>query len=375
MSSLYIHIPFCLKKCHYCSFSSGVADLQQYSHYVSALKKELESIAAVNNGTPINTLFLGGGTPTCLSVNFIKDIISHCLNLFGVTDNAEISVEANPGTVDTAYFESLLAAGVNRISLGIQSFDNDQLKAIGRIHSGGEAKEAFKSAQKAGFENINLDLMYGLPGQSEESWKSSLLSGLNLQPTHLSLYQLTVEENTRFFDLVTEGRVELPDVETILLMDEITLRETISHNFQQYETSNFCLPGYSCRHNINYWNNDEYMAAGASAVSFIAGCREKRLSYAADYIAAIRNNTSVIAESETLEVEASFRESVIMGLRMVEGVSISSLWKKYKLKPDLYYGAVLARLIESGLVKLTDTHLLITKRGWPLSNRIMAELV
>ncbi|MFT5702215.1 MAG: oxygen-independent coproporphyrinogen-3 oxidase [Desulforhopalus sp.] len=375
MNCLYLHVPFCLRKCHYCSFSSFVGSQELQSEYVNSLKKEVGSLQSAGEKKLLSTLFVGGGTPTCLKVEELGGIIRHCRELFGFEDGAEVSVEANPGTVDGFYFEQLLEAGVNRLSIGVQTFVDSELVRIGRIHSSQLAIEAYSAAKSAGFTNINVDLMYGIPGQTTDSWTDSLAQALQLNPQHMSLYQLMVEEGTRFGHLEERGELDVPDEDEILEMDERTRFMCESEKFIQYETSNYARKGYECRHNINYWENRDYLAAGAAAVSFLDGVREKRCTDVKEYTDKILRGDSVITETERLPLEESFRETVIMGLRMKRGVSLLNLQSRYGLSPTEHYGSTLRSLMDMGMVELTQTHLKITEKGWPLSNRIMAELV
>jgi oxygen-independent coproporphyrinogen III oxidase len=379
MTALYLHIPFCLGKCRYCSFQSIAAGEKLYGPYVAALTLELirlaEIHAAINRSSKLSTLFVGGGTPTCLPVELLQGVIHSSLDYFGAEPDAEISVEANPGTVDVAYLEALLEAGVNRLSLGVQSFDDRELGRIGRLHDAQEACSAIKAAVSAGFRNINLDLMYGLPGQTPFSWRYSLEKGLMFHPAHLSLYQLTVEADTPFFALAANNTLCLPEEEAILEMDEITTQLCSTAGLHQYETSNYAGYGHQCRHNINYWLNNDYLAAGTSAVSCLHGVRERRIADPAEYIRRIHVQQSVIIETEQLSLERSFRETVIMGLRMVQGVSRRTLYERYAIDVQEYYGSTVEKLVNFGFIELTLTHLRITAKGRPLANQIMAELV
>ncbi len=378
MTALYLHIPFCRSKCHYCSFSSCAGAEQLYESYIAALMWEMDNIAAQDgnaSGLELDTLFIGGGTPTCLPIELLQRLIRRAVDLFGFGAGAEISVEANPGTVDAHYLESLLVVGVNRLSLGVQSFADRELGLIGRIHSASDADTAVQAALSAGYANINLDLMYGLPEQTPASWQNSLQRGLALYPQHLSLYQLTIEQGTPFYALLHNSTLSLPIEDDILAMDAITDLLSCSAGLHQYETSNYAATGYQCRHNINYWQNNDYLAAGASAVSCRSGLRERRVADPGEYIRRINRRESVVVEREKLPRENSFRETVIMGLRLVQGVSRSVLYKRYGLDLEEYYGLILKKLLDSGLVELTATHLRITRKGWPFANRIMADLV
>ncbi len=374
MNSLYLHIPFCQKKCHYCSFTSFVSKPETKKRYVEALRKEVESLSKKHR-QPLKTFFIGGGTPTCIEVGELVSLIYWCKERFGFLPDAEISVEANPGTVDGYYLESLLMAGVNRLSLGVQSFVDSELESIGRLHDKKEAIAAVSAAKNAGFTNINLDLMYGLPGQTVQSWSQSLDLAFEQNIHHLSLYQLMVEEGTLFKQLEEKRHLILPEEDEVLKIDSLTEKVCKEQELFKYETSNFARIGYECRHNINYWENKDYLAAGAAAVSYVKGVREKRVGESEKYTEAIMNGQTAIIETECLDREASFRETVIMGLRMIRGVHLEMLQLRYGLSPVDYYGDTLQRLLHTGMMELTTTHLKISQQGWPLSNQIMAELV
>ncbi len=375
MAFLYIHVPFCRRKCHYCAFNSEVAAENLFEPYVAALKKELRQVAATVDDRRLASLFIGGGTPTVLPSPLLTGIVDLCLELFPAAPGVEITVEANPGTVDEKYLGRLRKAGVNRLSLGVQTFNDRELRDLGRIHDSREARAAVQAARKAGFANINLDLMYGLPGQTEASWHDSLRTATALSPEHLSLYQLTVEAATPLEQLVTTQRLVLPGEDEIALMDQTTGRICRATGFDQYEIANYARPGRACRHNINYWQNGEYLGCGASAVSCRRGVREMRVADAGEYIRRLAAGESVVVEKECLSAEASFRETVIMGLRMIGGVSFRELRARYHLDIFHQYGKTLTRLLDLGLVEVEDDHLRLTDQGRPFANRVMAELV
>lgn len=375
MVSLYLHIPFCQKKCHYCSFSSSVVGREVFAPYVAALRQELAGLAATTEDRQLRSLFIGGGTPSVLPSSLMTELIGDCLALFPPVPDVEITVEANPGTANESFLRTLLLAGVNRMSLGVQSFCDRELHVLGRTHNSNEAMYVVQAAKNAGFNNLNLDLMYGLPGQTVEVWQTSLQRAIALCPQHLSVYQLTIEAGTPFHQAVTNKTIILPEEEEILGMDEVIGRLCSDAGLRQYEVSNFARPGYECTHNINYWQNGEYLACGASAVSCVAGVREKRVADPFEYIRRISKGVSVVEESECLSAEASFRESVIMGLRMTEGVSLLQLTTRYGRDIVPYYGDILRKLIDLQVVELTDAHLRLTAKGRPLANWVMAELV
>lgn len=377
-ASLYIHIPFCLSKCRYCSFSSypGLQDL--HARYIAAVKRELRQLADQTQRHRLDTLqtiFFGGGTPTVLPAGALVEILHQCMGMFSCSTQAEISIEANPGTVGQESLTVLRQGGFNRLSMGVQSFSARELIFLGRCHTPHQAIQGFEQARKAGFANISLDLMYGLCGQTLDSWRQSLKTALALGPDHLSLYQLTIEEETPFAEMVKQGVLQLPDDELILAMDELNIRECASAGLFLYEISNFARVGCQCRHNINYWLNEEYLAAGAGAVSYLQGERQKRVANPKEYCRKIESGHSIIIDSEKLEPEASFRESVIMGLRMSQGVALNRLRERYGIDVTEYYGKILDKLIAQQLVELTPSHLRVTARGRVFSNTILAELV
>lgn len=377
MTAVYIHIPFCRQKCPYCSFPSFVDKNHLYEIYAEALIRELDiwGRKADTPIEPITSLFLGGGTPTVFPAQSLGNILASCFSLFGRSADAEISIEANPGTVDEALLDQLCSAGVNRVSFGIQSFSDRELSILGRIHDSQAAVAAVKMAQETGFENINIDLMYGIPGQTASDWQKNVEIALGLQPQHLSMYQLTLEEGTPFAAWFENGRISLPAEEDILAMDAITKRLTNQNNLQQYEISNWAEYGKECRHNQVYWRNEEYIGAGAGAVSYWSAVRQRRIESPQKYIQAIHNSTGLIVEEERLDNEAAFRETVIMGLRMVQGVNLNRLKNRFGIDPCEYYRSELPELQKAGLLRLSSTHLALTAAGMALANTVMAKLV
>ena len=373
-SSLYIHIPFCVSKCPYCSFVSwpGMENLHQ--RYVSALLREAEELSH-NVPVPLSTLFLGGGTPTILSGQDLEDIVTACKGLFGFTNEAEISIEANPKTIDPAKLTLLRRSGINRLSIGVQSLQDTELQLLGRPHSAEDALSAVRLARAAGFDNLSLDLMYGIPGQDHKSWQQSLEQVLAVAPDHLSLYELTAEPGTPYYQQLDQGLLNLPDEEEISAMDQITATLCRQAGLKQYEISNYSRSGYECRHNINYWQNGPYLALGAGAVACIEGRRQQKTRDPRLFCEQIESGQSAVQEEEWLEPTASFRETVIMGLRMNQGVSKEWLQSRYQMGLNECYGDTLIRLVNQGLLEITTTHLRLTARGRAFANQVMAELV
>ena len=374
-SSLYIHIPFCVAKCNYCSFNSytGLERLQE--RYVDALVVECAQVSSGGQGTALRTVFLGGGTPSLLSNEQLTRLFGRIFIDFGIAKDAEISLEANPGTVDTEKLDTLQRCGVNRLSIGVQSFDDTELHTIGRIHSAEEAVSAVENAQAAGFHNLSVDLMYGLPGQTAKSWQQSLETALSLSVQHLSLYQLTVEEKTPLEEMVQEGRQHLPDEDVVAEMDAITASQLEKSGFRQYEISNYAEKNYQCRHNINYWNNGDYHGLGAGAVSCSLGTRVRNIADPIRYCELLEGGQSIHAEEECLEREESFRETVIMGLRMNKGVSTDDLQARYGLDFVQVYGKVVQDLCDRNLLRCGKKNVCLTSKGRTFANLVMAELV
>ncbi|MBA3006716.1 MAG: radical SAM family heme chaperone HemW [Proteobacteria bacterium] len=375
MSSLYIHIPFCLSKCPYCSFVSYPGMDKLHQRYVAALLLEAQWLHQNASVSPLSTLFLGGGTPTIFSGRELAQLVSCCQELFAFSDQAEISIEANPKTINPEKLSLLRHSGINRLSIGVQSFNDKELQLLGRPHSAEDAAEAVQLARAAGFDNISLDLMYGLPGQDHYSWQQTLEQAISIAPDHLSLYELTVEQGTPYHLQRNQGLLDLPDEENMVIMDQLTATLCRQAGLAQYEISNYARPGYECRHNINYWQNGPYLALGAGAVGCVDGRRRQKTCDPRHYCEQIESGQSVVQEEECLERTASFRETVVMGLRMTCGVSKIQLQQRYEMDLDDYYGDTLIHLVNQGLVEITASHLRLTARGRSFANQVMAELV
>lgn len=374
-SSLYIHIPFCVSKCNYCSFNSyaGLERLQE--RYVDALTLECQTVASGGQTTPLSTVFLGGGTPSILSNEQLKRLFRSISQNFVIATDAEISIEANPGTVDREKLDTLLQCGVNRLSIGVQSFNDTELRAVSRIHTTQEALLAIEQAKAAGFSNLSIDLMYGLCGQTADSWRKSLEVAISLSGQHLSLYQLTVEDSTPLAIMIETGKTQLPDEDAVADMDEITNSLLKRSAFEQYEISNYARNGYQCRHNINYWQNGDYYGFGSGAVSYGHGSRIKNITNPAQYCELLENNQSTHTEEECLRCKESFRETVIIGLRMNQGVFVENVEKRYNLTFEHVYGEIIVDLIARNLLVWESGFVYLTAKGRLFANQVMAELV
>ena len=346
-----------------------------YQRYVQALIQQLKNANPEREKEPLKTLFLGGGTPTVLGGAYLSEILTACGEVYGFCSGAEITVETNPGTIDEASLKTLRASGVNRISIGVQSFNDDDLLLLGRTHRKDKSIAALFEAAEAGFTNISLDLMYGLPGQSLESWQQNLTQAVALRPHHISAYQLTIEEQTPFYEQRQAGDLSVPEDETIVEMDRLTKSFLRTHGYNQYEISNYARTGYECQHNLRYWHNETFIGRGAGAVGYSNGVRYKILSDPLDYCLAVENEEELIEEQERLDPEASYRETVVMGLRLVKGVDTDQLLKRYGLTLEAIYDTKISQLIEAGLLAQSKTHLRLTPRGLRFANQVMAALV
>lgn len=375
-AGLYIHIPYCRTKCQYCSFLSYPCHIGE-PDYLDALTRRMRDMA----GYPwfkkrrFASIFIGGGTPTIYDGASLVLLLNACFDNFKFIDQPEVSIESNPNTISLAKLQQCHDAGVNRLSIGVQAFDDRLLSILGRSHSAQDAIKAVSAARQAGFDNINLDLMYGLPGQKVTDWQETLKSAISLAPEHLSMYQLSVDEGTPFAELHRQNRLSLPDDDKIIEMEDFTYTFVDKHGYIRYEISNFGKKGYFCRHNINYWRNGSYLGLGAGAVSCFSGLRLTNTDDLALYMEMADKGQDAFADGEALSNEASFRESVIMGLRMLRGVSLSELRCRYGIDPREYYGERLRLFLEQDLIYLDDDCLRLTTKALPVANQILSELV
>jgi oxygen-independent coproporphyrinogen-3 oxidase len=380
-AGIYVHIPFCQSKCPYCSFVSypGLNSTLK-TRYIEALSKQARQMAVHPwaRKRQFHSLFVGGGTPSSVDPAQMADFITACLKNFDFIDageEPEVTVEVNPNTVNAEGLKRLRRAGANRLSIGIQAFSDTMLKNIGRTHTAHDNMQAFEWARAAGFTNINLDLMYGLPGQSETIWQDSLQQAAALSPEHLSVYELTVEPGTPFAELADRGALNLPHEKVTLAMFTGAREVLSAMGYKHYEISNYGRRGFECRHNINYWENGSYIGLGAGAVSCFSGVRVKNEERPERFIDLLNNDQAPYAEAEFLPLEARFRETIIMGLRMTAGVSLGRLRDCFGLTPQKHYGALLDKLKKDKLLEESDSRLRLTRKGLLLANGIMAQLV
>ena len=381
-AGIYVHIPFCHSKCPYCSFVSfHDVDAGVKKAYMAALGRQTGELAIHpwTRDRIFHSLYIGGGTPPAVDISALAAFIENCLGAFRFTGpggkRPEVTLEANPNTVNSEMLLRLRQAGVNRLSLGIQSFSDVLLRTIGRKHSAQDGIRAAAKAREAGFANISLDLMYGLPGQDLAAWQDSLERAAALEPEHLSVYELTVEQGTPFAELKGRGNLALPDEDMVLAMFERAREFLSGSGYEQYEISSYARRGFQCIHNINYWENGSYIGLGCGAVSCFSGVRVKNEEDPRRFIEAAGKGNHLYREAEILDLSARFRETVIMGLRMTAGVSLPGLQERFGMTPENYYGEVLVSLIRDGLLEMHQDRLRLSHRGLLLANQVMARLV
>ena len=380
--SLYVHIPFCVKRCIYCDFVSGAYTPEKAVAYLAALKKEISSIP-VNR--PLTTLYIGGGTPTVLTADHLSDLIGYIFEHFNFIDDHESTIEANPGTLDIGKLRQIISAGINRISIGVQSFNNNELSFLGRIHTGPEAEEAVRLARDAGFENIGIDLIYGIPGQDTKSWKRTLEKAVSLKPDHISTYELTVEEDTELYRLLDQTspphNISRLHEEQIIEMYEDTIDYLRAEGYLHYEISNFGLPGSFSRHNLNYWDRGDYYGAGAGAHSFVNNTRSYNTADLDKYLKLVSEMKSPVEHSEEITAEKALSEAMFLGLRKTEGINMEAFSKRYSINLPAHYQKEINELKEAGLIETGasecsyETDIRLTQKGLLLSNEVFVRFI
>lgn len=371
--SIYVHIPFCAKRCAYCDFNTYAWRGSIVRDTLEAICAHIESFSA--EGIAVPTIFFGGGTPSFPDPEGIIRILDTIRSRFNVLPDAEISLEANPGTTDRARYAVLRQAGFNRLSMGVQAFDDQLLKALGRIHTASEAISSFEAARQAGFGNINIDLMFALPGQTIRHWQRTLRTAISLQPEHLSCYALTIEPNTPFYKMHQQGLLSLPGEEEDLRMYQYAIRTLTRAGYEHYEISNFARPGYRCQHNMVYWRNEQYLGFGPGAVSYRHGIRWKCLNNPRRYVHAVRQGLPLVEEEERLEADASLGETIMLMLRLRDGVDVKAVEQRYGVNLAQRYAHQLRQLQRLRLIEVTPDYWRITSRGLPIANTICAEFL
>lgn len=375
---LYIHIPFCMKKCAYCDFLSGPADEKTVIEYVEALKKEIESYKKFAENYEVTTIFFGGGTPSLLSGAQMVELMNTIKDTFLLKKGLEITMEANPGTVTEENLVAYKKAGIHRISFGLQSVKNEELRMLGRIHTFEEFLESYEFARKAGFSNVNVDLISAIPGQTLTSWEETLRTVVDLQPEHISAYSLIVEEGTPFAQLYGEGGEKenlLPDEEEERRIYERTEEILKEAGYHRYEISNYAKDGYECRHNLGYWERKEYLGLGLGASSLINETRFHNTEDMENYLKNAENGRMLREDEEVLEMKEQMEEFVFLGLRKMEGIREMDFEKKFEKSIWDCYGENLRRVMGEGLLTKENGYLRLTKKGIDVSNYVFAEIL
>lgn len=373
MAGIYIHIPFCRKRCSYCDFYTEVAP-QLAQNLVDSLISEITLRKNYLENASIKTIYFGGGTPSILSKKQFEDIFNTIFNLFTVESNAEITLEANPDDLSEQYLNELSTLPFNRISIGIQSFDDTDLNRINRRHTGNEAIIAVKNAQKAGFQNISIDLIYGLPYQTLDLWEKQLNIALDLNIQHISAYGLTYEEGTSLWMQREKGKITATDDDTMNKMYERLLELSTSNGFEAYEISNFSIPGYRSKHNSAYWNQEPYLGIGPSAHSYNIDSRQWNISSIKKYIEAINNGLRYF-ENETLSFYDKYNDYIMVSLRTAEGIDLTKIETLFGKNMLEYCMKNIQQFLDSNKVKQVENALILTTKGVEISNIILIQLM
>lgn len=369
---LYIHIPFCKQKCWYCDFPSFPCKEYLMEEYIEALIKEINN--RIDNNINIKTIFIGGGTPTYLSSEQLLKLGKKITEL-NLNKNIEFSVEANPGTLSEDKLKALKSIGVNRLSMGLQAVQDYHLKAIGRIHTFKEFKENFKMARKIGFDNINVDLMFGLPNQTLQEWIDTLNTICNLNPEHISAYGLILEEGTAFYKLYENDKLNIPDEEIERKMYKATLEVLNRNGYEQYEISNFSKKHRECTHNLIYWNLDEYIGVGSGSSSYLDNLRISNESNIEKYIESINDGKYGAQEQFENSIKDNMEEFMFMGLRKIKGISIENFQKKFNKNIYQVYGEIINKHKKLNLLEEKDGNIALTSKGIEISNFVMSDFI
>jgi len=365
--ALYLHIPFCLRRCHYCSFTSTAGRTSEIPAYVRAVINE---IGLRRQPAQVNTIYFGGGTPSLLEHLQVADILAAIRTNFTVAKGAEITLEANPGTVNREYLRLLRLQGINRLSLGVQSLDEDELKLLGRAHSAEEGTNAVRQARAEGFTNLSLDFIYGVPGRSIKAWREMLGGIVNLGAEHLSLYALSIEEGTALAEAVESGLITPPDQDAVAGEYDLACEVLARAGYVQYEISNWARPGYESRHNMTYWTGGEYLGLGYGAHSYLNGVRSTGEGGLDEYLAALGAGRLTELTAEKLSPRAALGEALMLGLRLNAGVGADDIRARFGIDLQGYFQGEIAELTALGLLEAAEGRLRLTPRGRLLGNEV-----
>lgn len=383
---LYVHMPFCKQKCYYCDFVSYANKYNIVDRYIQCLKKEIIQYANENrimskHGLEpkyvIKTIYIGGGTPSSIDELYIINILQKIKENFQIKNDAEITIEVNPGTVNKEKLETYREIGINRLSIGLQAVQDEILKSIGRIHTFKDFENTYKYAREVGFNNINVDLMINLPNQTLDNVKESVKAILNLKPEHISVYSLILEENTKLYEMVKSKQVVLEEEEVERQMYWYVKETLEKYKYIQYEISNFAKSGFQSQHNIDCWNQEEYIGVGIAASSFIENKRYSNISNLEEYMDNIESgmpNKNLILD-EVLDFESKMNEFMMLGLRTIQGVDIKKFEQKFKINPIIKYCKILEKLNHEGLIEIDANNIKLSNKGIDLANIVWEEFV
>ncbi|WP_148551238.1 radical SAM family heme chaperone HemW [Paraclostridium bifermentans] len=375
MLGLYIHVPFCAQKCYYCDFNSYKINSNQKKEYLINIEREMKFYKGEFKDKCFDTVFFGGGTPSILTVDELKELVNHINENFNIKKDAEITIECNPGTINGEKLEAMKKMGINRLSIGLQATQNYHLKSIGRIHTYEEFEKNYYDALDIGFKNINIDLMYALPNQKTQEWKDTLDKIIKLNPSHISAYSLILEEGTKLYDMYQNKEFELLDEGTDINMYNYTIDILKRHGYNQYEISNYSKENLECKHNIIYWKCDNYLGLGPGASGFIGDTRYSNIEDICEYNKCIMQNIRPVSEEIELTKKDKIEEFIFMGLRMNEGINIDVF--KERFDTDFYdiYQEVMDKLIKRELVRFDGKNISLTQKGREISNSVFIEFL
>ena len=367
---IYIHIPFCIRKCDYCDFLSGPSGPEEQADYVQALLREIQAVEE-GEGRSVSSIFIGGGTPSVLDERLLGDILREIRNRFKMEEDAEITIEVNPGTANIGKLQAYREMGINRLSIGLQSPEDRELKILGRIHNYGQFLETYQEARTVGFDNINIDLMSAIPDQTYEGWVKNLRTVAELEPEHISAYSLIVEEGTPF----AARKLNLPDEDTEYNMYEATAQIPKEYGFEQYEISNYARKGRECRHNVGYWTRQDYLGFGLGASSLYGKERFANTADMKKYLENRKNPEKIREKEPSLTREDEMAEFMFLGLRMTKGISKADFQRCFGCTIESVYGEVLEKYESMELLLEKDGRIFLSREGIHVSNSIMAEFL
>ena len=372
-TALYIHIPFCATKCFYCDFNTYSFHKEQADAYLNALQIEMNAYAPM--GVLLQTVFIGGGTPSILSPNSLKEMFTNLQENFHIETDAEFTIECNPGTIDAEKLAIMRDSGVNRLSFGVQAMDDGILQQIGRIHSVNDVLSSYQMAREHNFDNINLDLIFALPEQTLDQWQYSLDKVINLEPDHVSAYNLTLEKGTKFHDWWNAGKLVLPNNEIEADMYQLSIDRLTQAGYLHYEISNFAKPDCDVKHHLTYWDNESYIGLGAGASGYIDGCRYTNVRGIPEYIEQVGQVKKPIAYRESLIGIQEKAETIILGLRKRDGICFDRYQKLFGQPITREFEQTINHLVELELVDTSNNHLRLTDRGLMLANYVFTEFL